>query len=118
MQGQPNARVIADAAKALNAKLTTIEEQLYQTKNQSSQDPLNYPIRLNNRLAALAEVASSADAAPTAQTYIIYDEVTGQINGQLQALNQIMRTELTAFNQLVRDQNIPAIVVKPAGGNQ
>lgn len=115
VQGQSNARVIADAAKALNAKLTTIEEQLYQTKNQSSQDPLNYPIRLNNRLAALAEVAGSADAAPTAQTYVVYDEVTGQINGQLQALNQIMRTELTAFNQLVRDQNIPAIVVKSAG---
>ena len=115
VQGQPNARVINDAAKSLNAKLTAIEEQLYQTKNQSSQDPLNYPIRLNNRLATLADVVSSADAAPTAQSYVVYDEVTGQINRELQALGQIMRDDLVAFNQLVRDQNIPAVVVKPVG---
>jgi photosystem II stability/assembly factor-like uncharacterized protein/uncharacterized protein YueI len=115
LQGQSNARVITDAAKALNAKLTRIEEQLYQTKNQSSQDPLNYPIRLNNRLAALAEVVSSADAAPTAQSYAVYDEVTGQINVQLQALKQILSADLNAFNQLVRDQNIPAVVVKTPG---
>jgi len=115
VQGQPAARVINDAAKSLNAKLTAIEEQLYQTKNQSSQDPLNYPIRLNNRLAAIAEVVASADAAPTAQSYVVYDEVTGQINAQLQALEQIMRNDLVAFNQLVRDQNIPAVVVKPSG---
>ena len=52
---QPNGKAIVDAAKSLNAKLTAVEEELYQTKNQSSQDPLNYPIRLNNKLAGLPE---------------------------------------------------------------
>ena len=42
-----------------------MEEALYQTKNQSNQDPLNFPIRLNNKLASLAGVVDSADAAPT-----------------------------------------------------
>ena len=111
--GQPGAKVINDAGAALNKNLTTVEEALYQTKNQSNQDPLNFPIRLNNKLAALGGVVGSAESAPTAQSYAVYDEVAGAIDGQLQRLAQIMKTEVPAFNQLVRDQNIPAIVVKP-----
>lgn len=113
--GQPNFKVVNDAGTALNKKLTTIEETLYQTKNQSNQDPLNFPIRLNNKLAALGGVVGSAEAAPTAQSYAVYDEVVTQIDAELQKLAQVMRTDVPAFNQLVRDQNIPAVVVKPAG---
>ena len=111
--GQPNFKVINDAGTALNKNLTTIEETLYQTKNQSNQDPLNYPIRLNNKLAALGGVVASAEAAPTAQSYAVYDELVVQIDAELQKLAQLMRTDIPAFNQLVRDQNIPAVVVKP-----
>jgi hypothetical protein len=111
--GQPNFKVINDAGTALNKNLTAIEETLYQTKNQSNQDPLNFPIRLNNKLAALGGVVASAESAPTAQSYAVYDEVAAQIDAQLQKLAQIMRTDVPAFNQLVRDQNIPAVVVKP-----
>ena len=113
VKDQANFKVINDSGAALNKNLTTIEEALYQTKNQSSQDPLNFPIRLNNRLAALAGVVSSAEAAPTAQSYVVYDEVVGQIDAQLQKLSQIMKTEVPAFNQLVREQNIPAVIVRP-----
>jgi photosystem II stability/assembly factor-like uncharacterized protein len=111
--GQPSFKVINDAGTALNKNLTTIEEALYQTKNQSNQDPLNYPIRLNNKLAALAGVVGSAEAAPTAQSQAVYDEVVGQIDVQLQKLTQLIKTDVPAFNQLVKDQNIPAVVVKP-----
>ncbi len=111
--GQANFKVVNDAGTALNKNLTTIEETLYQTKNQSNQDPLNYPIRLNNKLAALGGVVVSAEAAPTAQSYAVYDELVTQIDAELQKLAQLMRTDVPAFNQLVRDQNIPAVVVKP-----
>ena len=53
--GQPGFKVINDAATPLKKNLTAVEESLYQTKNRSSQDPLNFPIRLNNKLAALPE---------------------------------------------------------------
>ncbi|HZN10059.1 MAG TPA: glycosyl hydrolase, partial [Blastocatellia bacterium] len=118
VQGQPNGQPIVEAAKALGAKLTAVEEELYQTKNQSNQDPLNYPIRLNNKLAALAGAVSSADAAPTEQSFAVYDDLTGRINAQLQKLRQVMQTDLPAFNKLVRDQNVPAVFVKtPGDGN-
>ncbi len=115
--GQPNFKVVNDAGTALNKKLTTIEETLYQTKNQSNQDPLNYPIRLNNKLAALGGVVGSAEAAPNAQSYAVYDEVVTQIDAELRKLAQLMQTDVPAFNQLVREQNIPAVVVKPSGAN-
>jgi hypothetical protein len=121
VQGQPNFKAISDAAKSLNGKMTAIEEELYQTKNQSSQDPLNYPIRLNNKLAALGGVVASADAAPTEQSYAVYEDLTGRINAQLQKLEVIMKTDLPAFNVLVREQNIPAVIVRPIapqGGRQ
>ena len=111
--GQPNAKPINDAGLALNKKLTAIEEAVYQTKNQSSQDPLNFPIRLNNKLAALGGVVSGSESAPNDQSFAVYDELAGQIDAQLQALAQVMKTDVPAFNQLVRDANIPAVVVKP-----
>jgi hypothetical protein len=113
VKDQPNFKVINDAGTTLNKNLTAVEEALYQTKNQSSQDPLNFPIRLNNKLAALGGVVSSAEVGPTSQSYVVYDEVVGQIDAQLQKLAQIMKTDVPAFNQLVREQNIPAVVVKP-----
>jgi hypothetical protein len=114
--GQPGFKVVNDSASTLKKNLTAVEESLYQTKNQSSQDPLNYPIRLNNKLAALAGVVSSADTAPTEQSYAVYDELVVQIDVQLARLAEIIKTDVPVFNQLVRDQNIPAVTVKPPGG--
>ena len=104
---------IADAGAALNKSLGEVEEALYQTKNQSSQDPLNFPIRLNNKLAALAGVVSRSETPPNEQSYAVYEELVGQIDANLQKLAQIMKSDVPTFNRLVRDQNIPAIVVKP-----
>ncbi|HXD30244.1 MAG TPA: hypothetical protein VN643_03960 [Pyrinomonadaceae bacterium] len=113
VKDQASAKLINDAGTKLTRDLLAIEEALYQTKNQSSQDPLNFPIRLNNKLAALSGVVSGAEMPPTDQSYAVYDELAGQIDAQLQKLTQIMKTDVPAFNQLVRDQNIPAITVKP-----
>jgi len=113
VKDQSNFKVINDAATALNKNLAEIEETLYQTKNQSSQDPLNFPIRLNNKLAALGGVVTRGDAAPTDQSYTVYDELVVQIDAQLQRLSRVMSTDVPAFNQLVKEQNIPAVVIKP-----
>ncbi|MCI0389151.1 MAG: glycosyl hydrolase [Acidobacteria bacterium] len=118
LKDQPNSKPIADAAKTLGAKLTAIEEELYQTKNQSNQDPLNFPIRLNNKLASLAGSISGADAQPTDQQVAVYEDITSRINAQLEKLRQVMATDVPAFNKLVRDQNVPAVWVKPAAAGQ
>ncbi|MGQ0763725.1 MAG: WD40/YVTN/BNR-like repeat-containing protein [Acidobacteriota bacterium] len=109
----PQSKPIADTGNALIKKLTEVEETLYQTKNQSNQDPLNYPIRLNNKLAALLGVVSRGEAAPNDQSVEVYNDLVAKIDAQLMKLSQIVKTDVPAFNQVVKDQNIPAIVVKP-----
>ncbi len=103
---------IAAAAKALTAKLTAVEEALYQTKNRSNQDPLNFPIRLNNKLSQLTGVITSADAPPTEQSVAVYEDVTRRIDGELAKLKEALETDLSAFNMLVREQQVPAVTVK------
>jgi photosystem II stability/assembly factor-like uncharacterized protein len=108
----PAARKIRDLAKSLSDNLTAVEEELYQTKNRSSQDPLNYPIKLNNKLAALLGVVQSADAAPTDQSYLVYEELATRINAQLSKLSGLLKNDVAAFNKAVREANLPALVAR------
>jgi hypothetical protein len=109
----PDAKTLADAGSALDKKMTVVEEALIQTKSKSGQDVLNYPIRLNNLLVALGGVVSSADAAPTKQDYEMFDELNKQADEQLAKWNEIVKTDLAAYNQLARDKTIPAIGLSP-----
>jgi photosystem II stability/assembly factor-like uncharacterized protein len=88
-------------ANALAKKLGAIEEELYQVKNQSPKDVFNFPVKLNNRLAALMRVLQSADARPTDQTYTVFKQLSAELNGHLEALEAIVRTDLAAFNKLL-----------------
>jgi hypothetical protein len=105
-------KAVAEAAKGFSKQLTAIEQELYQTKNQSNQDPLNYPIKLNNKLAALGGVVGATDVAPTSQSTMVYEDLASGVNAQIARLDRLLRDEMAAFNKLVRDQGIPAIVVK------
>jgi photosystem II stability/assembly factor-like uncharacterized protein len=89
------------AAADLAGKLTDIEGQIYQFRNQSRQDPLNYPIRLNNKIAALMGVVEAADEKPTDQAYAVFRELTGQLDAQLARLDALVKAALPAFNTLV-----------------
>ncbi len=113
-KGSEAETAIHEAADALSKKLTAVEEALYQTKNRASQDPLNYPIRLNNKLAALGGTVASADAAPTAQSYAVYDELVAKIDAELGTLDRVMADDVPAFNRLVREKDVPAVrLAKP-----
>lgn len=112
LKGVADADTIKKASKALLAKIKEVEEALYQTKNQSGQDPLNFPIRLNNKLAAVSGVAARGDFRPTDSMVAVRDELTQQINAQLETLRQVMATDLPAFNALVREANIPAVYIE------
>jgi len=107
---------VANAAKDLIKKLTAVEENLYQTKNRASEDPLNFPIKLNNKLAHILLVVQSSDDAPTQQSYMVYEDLATRVNGELKTLNALMTSDLAAFNKLVRDANVPAVEVGKGGG--
>ncbi|MGA7520913.1 MAG: hypothetical protein WBW84_00430 [Acidobacteriaceae bacterium] len=103
-----NEKVKTDA-KQLSDELTGIEEAIYQTKLRADEDALNYPIKLNNKLASVEGVVEDTDAAPTAQSYQVFDELSAQLQTQLDHLHKVETTGIEQFNKLVRDQNIPAV---------
>ncbi len=102
---------ITDAAKALIRKLTAIEEELYQTKNRASEDPLNFPIKLNNKLAYVLGTVENSESQPTSSSYMVYEDLAPKVNAQLRALTAVLSQDLSAFNQTVRDSNAPAVTV-------
>ena len=104
---------VRQAADSLLARITVIEERLYQVRNQSSQDPLNYPIRLNNKLAALMSHVEEAESAPTEQSYQVFQELSAQLDRELAALNAIWTQDLEAFNRLLRGRRLPPVTRTP-----
>jgi photosystem II stability/assembly factor-like uncharacterized protein len=108
----PSQKELVDRAKEIGKKLTAVEEELIQTKIKSSQDALNYPIRLNNKLAALASAVDSADFAPTAQSYDVYNDLSGKIDAQLATFARIKSEDVAAFNRAFSEKNLPVIVTK------
>ncbi|MCL6259784.1 glycosyl hydrolase [Aquiflexum sp. TKW24L] len=75
--------------------ITDIEKELYQTQNQSGQDPLNFPIRLNNKLAHLNSVAGTGDYRPTDGAEEVRTEITNLINIQLTKFKEIEKTQIS-----------------------
>ncbi|MDQ3130675.1 MAG: glycosyl hydrolase, partial [Acidobacteriota bacterium] len=108
----PDQKDLRDKAADVMKKLTAIEEELNQTKIKSGQDALNYPIKLNNKLAALASSVDSADYAPTNQSYDVYNDLTGKIDAQLVTLARIKAEDIAAFNKMFAEKNLPVIVTK------
>ena len=103
---------LAQAAKALKEKLKVIEEELIQTRSKSRQDPLNFPIKLNNKIAALAGSVSRGDAPPTAQARAVLDDLSAQLQIQLDKLAAIVDADVRAFNALIKKADVPAIILE------
>ncbi len=106
-----DAGVIADG-EALAAKLTQVEGEIYQYRNQSSQDPLNFPIKLNNKLAALQGVVESAEARPTVQSHEVFKELSARLEAQLAKLEAILKTDVPAFNKRIAPAKLGPIQIE------
>jgi hypothetical protein len=99
-------------ADALMKPLTLVEAEVYQVQNRSSQDPLNYPIKLNNKIAALMGVIESADNRPTDQTYQVFDELSKELDAQLTKMNATLKTELPRLNAALKREKLAEIEPK------
>jgi hypothetical protein len=99
-------------ADSINKQLTGIEEKLHQTKAKSGQDVLNYPIRLNDKLGGVFDMANSGNMAPSKQAKEVYMDLATQADAELAKLKVIMDQEIPKFNQLIREKSLPVITVK------
>jgi len=111
MKGKEDMKEVTEMGKSILDEMKKIEEALYQTKNKSGQDPLNYPVRLNNKLGALGSEVDGSDYKPTEQVKAVYNEITEKINEQLNLLNKVMTDKVPKFNELVKQKQVSAISV-------
>ena len=97
------------AGSALTDKLSAVEGEIYQYRNRSNQDPLNYPIRLNNKLAALQGIVESGDAKPTAQAYAVFKDLSGRLDKELARLDALAKSDLAGFNALLTKRKLEPV---------
>jgi hypothetical protein len=102
----------AQLVKTLDAKISEMEAQIYQVKNQSGQDPLNYPIKVNNQIAALAGVVGSTEARPTKQSVVVYDTLSKELEVYLVELRKAYKELLPPIDEILKKHGLPAIEVK------
>jgi hypothetical protein len=103
-------------ANRFKENIAAVEGEIYQVRMQASQDPLNYPIKLNNQLAALRGVIESADARPTAQSEEAFTVLSGQLETQLTKLQKLFDEDLKKLNDRLRALGLAPIVVPALTG--
>ncbi|MBT8253442.1 MAG: glycosyl hydrolase, partial [Bacteroidia bacterium] len=111
-KGNDEVKELLEKSNSLKEKFGEIEKALYQTKNRSGQDPLNFPIRLTNKLGHLNSLVSLGDFPPTEQDVAVKNELTQKINTQLDAFNTLISDEIKAFNAAFNSKNLNYLFVE------
>ncbi len=108
--GVENAEV-SRAMKALNEKLVELEEGTTQVKSKSSQDPINFPPRIDNQLTNLYQYVVNADYQPTAGAYERFGDLKPELEALSSRFQEIVSSDLAELNRLVSGLALPPIVL-------
>jgi photosystem II stability/assembly factor-like uncharacterized protein len=87
-------------AEQFTKEMSAVEEDVYQVRNQSNQDPLNFPIKTNNRLASLLRVVVTGEGRPIGNAEPIFNDLQAELKAETDRLQQTISTYLPRFNQL------------------
>jgi len=110
-QGKTCPKELSALSDSLVKAMTAIEEQLHQTKAKSGQDVLNYPIRLDDKLGGVFDMANSGNMAPPQQAKEVYTVLAQQVEGATRNLQQLLDGGIKAFNAMVKEKGLPVIVL-------
>ena len=100
---------VSDVATALEAKLGAVEETLYQVRNRSPRDTLNYPIKLNNQLAVLQRGVGMGDYPPTDQDAVVFQELSDKLNALSDSLATTLGADLKRLNDAFTAHGLPPL---------
>jgi hypothetical protein len=107
----PDAKLQA-AGDKLTTNLSAVEGEIYQVKNQAGEDPLNFPIKVNNRLASLLELVTEADMRPIGNAEPIFRDLTADLKVQTDRLHKVLITDLPAFNVEAKRVGVDSVSAK------
>ncbi|MCZ6899195.1 MAG: glycosyl hydrolase [Bacteroidetes bacterium] len=109
---QNTGRELSETARIFNEKISNIEKELYQVKNQSPKDKIAFPIKLNDRLTGLRSHLERGDGPPTEAYNQVYSELSAELNRHLDALDIILNEDLKQLNNLLKKLNLEEITAK------
>jgi photosystem II stability/assembly factor-like uncharacterized protein len=113
--GKNNDPQLSAVGSRLSANLSDVEDDIYQVKNQSGQDPLNFPIKTNNRLANLNRIINAGDGRPNPNIAVLLDIYTKQLTDETTRLNTVIAADLAAFNNELKRLGLSVINGKCPG---
>ncbi len=100
---------LKSTGETLRTNASDVEDDVYQVKNQSGQDPLNFPIKVNNRLANLLSMSERGDGPPGTYMPEIFDILTKELKGYTDRLQTIWKTDLVAVNKELARLKLPPL---------
>ena len=100
------------AAGRLTKNLSAVEEDVYQVRNQSGQDPLNFPIKTNNRLASLLRVVTAGEGKPIGNAVPIFNDLKAELKAEMDRLQQVLQSDLPTFNSLAKKLGLEPVTDK------
>ena len=89
--------------------LSIIENNIHMTKNQSRQDPLNFGIRINNRIAFLLADSQRGDFAPTDQSKEFFKDVKKELDIQVDSLIEVINNHSQKIKDYIEANKIELI---------
>ncbi|AVR44912.1 glycosyl hydrolase [Christiangramia fulva] len=111
-KGDEKVKPLVEKAQMLSDSISEIENALYQTKNRSNQDPLNFPIKLTNKLAHLNSLVGMDDFPPTEQDIQVKNELTKKVNSQLEKFDQLLSDQVKEFNKRFNEMDLNYLFVE------
>ena len=116
IKGQVDARLeeidhdeVEAQAVVVKDNLSVVEAEIYQVKNQSNQDPLNYPIRINNKLAALLGLVEGSESRPTDQSYVVFRRLADLLDEQMKEMGIVILRDVGRLNELLIREGLEPI---------
>jgi hypothetical protein len=103
------------AGNTLTRNLSAVEEEIYQVRNQSGQDPLNFPIKINNRIGTLNRTVNTGDGKPIANAEPIFNDLVAELKVQTDRLQQVLNADLTRLNAELRRLGLEEVRVRAGG---
>ncbi len=100
---------LKNAGDKLSSNLSAVEEEIYQVRNRSNQDPLNFPIKINNRLASLLLTVERGDGKPIAVAPAVFKDLTEELKVQTERLAHILATDVPAYNDEAKRAGVAVI---------
>ena len=105
----PALKTVADS---FSKHVSDVEEAIYQVRNQSGQDPLNFPIKINNRLGTLLRTVTSGDGKPIGAAVPIFNDLKGELKVETDRLAKVLADDLVRLNTELKRLGLPEVTLQ------